>query len=95
MAKNMDIYGSNLKSLSAKDSIKDNEKIEINIKELGVSDIYPTVFFLNRQSDIVLMGIYFLLVMRRNMPFIDLRLLKARVLDKEWMLFGHYLMILQ
>jgi hypothetical protein len=95
MAKNMDIYGANLKSLSAKDSIKDNEKIEINIKELGVSDIYPTVFFLNRQSDIVLMGIYFLLVMRRNMPFIDLRLLKARVLDKEWMLFGHYLMILQ
>ena len=49
MAKNMDIYGANLKSLSAKDSIKDNEKIEINIKELGVSDIYPTVFFLNRQ----------------------------------------------
>lgn len=42
MAKNMDIYGANLKSLSAKDSIKDNEKIEINIKELGVSDIYPT-----------------------------------------------------
>ena len=30
MAKNMDIYGANLKSLSAKDSIKDNEKIEIN-----------------------------------------------------------------
>ncbi len=91
----MDIYGANLKSLSAKDSIKDNEKIEINIKELGVSDIYPTVFFLNRQSDIALMGIYFLLVMRRNMQFIDHRLLKARVSDKGWMLFGHYLTILQ
>ena len=43
MAKNMEILTANLKSINPKEAIKDNEPIDINIKELGVSEIYPIV----------------------------------------------------
>ena len=45
MAKNMEIYTANLKSLNTKDQdqICDGSQININQKELGVCEIYPIV----------------------------------------------------
>lgn len=41
----MEISTTNLKSLNVKDSelIKDGANIDINLKELGISEIYPIV----------------------------------------------------
>ena len=41
-AKNMEIYSVNLKALNVNDcDVKDNEKINVNAKELGNCEIYP------------------------------------------------------
>ena len=39
----MEILTSHLKSINPKEAIKDNELIDINVKELGVSEIYSIV----------------------------------------------------
>jgi hypothetical protein len=46
IAKNMEILTANLKSINPKEVINDNELIDINIKELGVSEIYPIVRYI-------------------------------------------------
>ena len=45
VAKNMDILSANLKSINSKIEIKNNEKIDINLKELGASEMFPLVLF--------------------------------------------------
>jgi len=44
-AKNLDIQHVNLKAINVSDeeAIKDGEKINVQIKDLGVSDIFPQV----------------------------------------------------
>ena len=42
----MEILTANLKSINPKEIINDNELIDINIKELGVSEIYPIVKYI-------------------------------------------------
>ncbi len=44
-AKNLDIQNVNLKAINVSDeeSVKDGEKINVQIKDLGVSDIFPQV----------------------------------------------------
>ena len=46
LAKNLEILTTNLKAIdTSDDQIKDGEKINIQLKELGVADIFPQVQF--------------------------------------------------
>ena len=44
LAKNLEILTTNLKAIdTTEDQIKDGEKINVQMKELGVADIFPQV----------------------------------------------------
>lgn len=45
MAKNLEIFTANLKALNVNDPevVKEGEKISIQLKEIGMSDIFPQV----------------------------------------------------
>lgn len=98
-AKNLDIQTVNLKAINVSDeeAIKDGEKVNAQVKELGVSDIFPQVLldilhvsylFLYSPSDMLLMGILLLSPLMMNTQSSDhkpLRMLVDKISKKIFM----------